>query len=800
MKETTTIQDLQKEQIWCTYMNEQSNGSIKKVPLKNGKKASVKDDIYMSYSEAKEMENRGLVDGIGIRIDNGIAGIDLDHVVADGKLSDLATKITNEMQTYAEYSPSKTGIHLLFMVEQPTSYDTSKYYIKNNHFPDGQAVECYVSNRFLTFTGESINNKPLKLISNEELQKFLNQYMVRNSQNASEHVIVSDTRLLTDDKIIELALNSKNGSKFRNLYSGTAEGYKSESEADLGLCGMLAFWTGKDPIQMDRLFRSSARYRDKWDERHGARTYGQETIEKAITGCQQVYKEKNAYVNLEVLYQKIVSLDPYNQARFREWNDVSNARLFSELTRDTMHFVPEQKSWYIYDGIVWKEDVGGVKASLIMQMFAEALARYFDSVVIPRIEEPDEKNTADREVYDATIKGIKAITKCWFDNRKRKSILEDARGRNAVPYNRFDQDNRVLNVANGTLVFEDDGTVSFHPHNPDDYCSKYADVEYNAAASSERWNNFLHEIMLNDPEKEAFLQKVLGYALTGDTQYECCFMFLGTQTRNGKSTLIDSVLGVYGDYGTTGNADTVMLSRKNDSSGPSEDLARLRGIRFLNVPEPPEGITLNVAKVKMITGNDPINCRFLNRNSFTYFPQFKFILNTNHSPNVNDQTLFASDRIFVITFDRHFSAEERDTSLKTQFSKREVRSAILNWLIDGWKRLQREGMSAPKCIAEATADYKKSQDKIGQYIAENLVQSERDEVKSSDAYAAYSKWAKENSFFPMGNIKWKAAMQQTGIVFQSKRPANCERDGFNPTTMIIGYKLDPAFYHSKWND
>lgn len=801
MNETTTIQDLQERQIWCTYILQQLQGKAKKVPLKDGRMVSVMDDdTYSTFSEAKELEEHGLADGIGIRIGNGIAGIDLDHVVSDGKLSDLANEIVSTMQTYAEYSPSKTGIHLLFMLEQPISYDTSRYYSKNNHFPDGQAVECYISGRFFTFTGETINNMPLRFISNDELHAFLNHYMVRKAQKAQQGEIASGTHSLTDDEIIELALNSKNGEKFRNLYSGAAEGYKSESEADLALCGMLAFWTGKDPIQMDRLFRTSARYRDKWDERHGARTYGQETIEKAISGCTQIYKEANSYINSAILYQKIVSLDPYNQPRFRKWNDVSNARLFSELTRDTMHYVPEQKSWYIYDGIVWKEDVGGVKASLIMQMAAEALARYFDAVVIPSIEVPDEKNAADREVYEATLKGIKSITKCWFDSRKRKSILEDARGYNAVPYNRFDQDKRVLNVANGTLVFEDNGTVSFHPHNPDDYCSKYADVEYNAAASNERWNSFLHEIMSNDPDKEAFLQKILGYALTGDTQYECCFMFLGTQTRNGKSTLIDSVLGVYGDYGTTGNADTVMLSRKNDSSGPSEDLARLRGIRFLNVPEPAEGITLNIARIKMITGNDPVNCRFLNRNSFTYMPQFKFILNTNHSPNVNDQTLFASDRIFVITFDRQFSVEERDTSLKTQFSKPEVRSAILNWLIDGWKRLQREGMSAPKCVAEATADYKKSQDKIGQYIAENLTQSERDEVKSSDAYAAYSKWAKENSFLPMGNIKWKAAMQQTGIVFQSKRPANCERDGFNPTTMIVGYRLDPAFYRSKWND
>ena len=801
MKETTSIQDLQEKRIWCTYILQQLQGKAKKVPLKDGRMVSVMDDAtYSTFSEAKELEEHGLADGIGIRIGNGIAGIDLDHVVTDGKLSDLGAEIVNLFGTYTEYSPSKTGVHLLFQISPTVSYDTTRYYTKNNHFPDGQAVECYVADHYLTFTGESVNDSPLRSISEDELRNFLERYMLRENRQASQSDNASTGHPLSDEEIIELAGKSKNGEKFRDLFSGTAKGYKSESEADLALCGMLAFWTGKDAAQMDRLFRASVLYRSKWDQRHGARTYGQETIEKAISGCTRVYKESNSYINSGILYQKIASLDPYNQVRFRDWTDISNARLFSELTRDTMHYVPEQKAWYVYDGAVWEEDVGGVKAGLILQMVAEAIVRYLERDVIGKLEEPDEKNTADREVYEATLKRIKSIEKCWLDNRKRKSLLEDARGYNAVPYSRFDQDNRVLNVANGTLVFEDGGKVSFHPHNPDDYCSKIADVTYNAAASNERWSTFLHEIMSKDSEKEAFLQKVLGYALTGDTQYECCFMFLGTRTRNGKSTMIDSVLGVYGDYGTTGNADTIMLSRKNDSSGPSEDLARLRGIRFLNVPEPPEGITLNVAKVKMITGNDPINCRFLNRNSFTYYPQFKFILNTNHPPIVNDQTLFASDRIFVITFDRHFSAEERDTSLKTQFCKPEVRSAILNWLIDGWKRLQREGMSAPNCITDATNAYKQSQDKIGQYIDECLTKSERDEVKSSDAYTAYCKWARDNSFLPMGKIKWKAAMEQSGAVFQSKRPANTERDGFNPTTMIVGYKLDIGFYHSRWND
>ena len=125
---------------------------------------------------------------------------------------------------------------------------------------------------------------------------------------------------------------------------------------------------------------------------------------------------------------------------------------------------------------------------------------------------------------------------------------------------------------------------------------------------------------------------------------------------------------------------------------PSEDVARLAGVRFVNISEPDRSLRLDAALVKTMTGNDTMNARFLHENSFDFKPQFKLYINTNYRPAISDLTLFSSDRVIIVTFDRHFGEKEQDKNLKELFAMPNSQSAILNWLLDGYRLIQSEGL------------------------------------------------------------------------------------------------------------
>ncbi len=182
--------------------------------------------------------------------------------------------------------------------------------------------------------------------------------------------------------------------------------------------------------------------------------------------------------------------------------------------------------------------------------------------------------------------------------------------------------------------------------------------------------------MNGDMDKARFLQKALGYSVSGDTRFECMFFLYGETTRNGKGTLMESILRVIGDYGRAVRPETIALKHSVNSQNPSEDIARLAGIRLANISESSRGLLLNAAQVKSMTGNDTLNDRFLHENSFDFQPQFKLYVNTNYLPVITDTTLFTSGRVLIIPFDRHFEEYEQDKGLKAEFRKPEVQSAI----------------------------------------------------------------------------------------------------------------------------
>jgi len=287
-------EELRRTGQFCLWKRETVDGRQTKVPY-NPKKpkykaATNRPETFSTFAEAVAAAQKTDCDGIGIRVTGDFIGIDIDHIENDtdqeGNLTGTPREIVDNLSAYTELSPSGQGLRI-FCKAAGLKFDKSKYYIKKGN------LEIYVpgyTNRFLTVTGNTILDEPLLIDCTDALQAVLDKYMIRTqskSQNASERV--SEPLTLSEEEILSKAINSKQGQKFADLYSGNYHSYySSQSEADLALCTMLAFWCQKDAAAIDSLFRKSGLFREKWERED----YRESTLNRAISLTRDTYSPK----------------------------------------------------------------------------------------------------------------------------------------------------------------------------------------------------------------------------------------------------------------------------------------------------------------------------------------------------------------------------------------------------------------------------------------------------------------------------------------------------------------------------
>ena len=291
---------------FCCWRYEKRNGQKTKIPYNplTGKPAKSNNiSSFAGFETAMDTLTEGY-DGIGIGIFNGICAVDLDNCVdADGKRTDTADEIVKLLHSYTECSPGGRGLHILFRADN-FDYDMKRCYIMNHR----DNIEVYVSGatqKYVTITGKACEKYEFGERS-DELRILLERFMLRPAKKDAKDAVNAINALnsdpdtdLTDDEILDIAVRSKNGASFSDLFSGNFKEYPSQSEADMALCCRLAFWTGRDARKMDRLFRRSGLMREKWDRAQSGTTYGAITIQKAIENCRECYapvqKEKDSF-------------------------------------------------------------------------------------------------------------------------------------------------------------------------------------------------------------------------------------------------------------------------------------------------------------------------------------------------------------------------------------------------------------------------------------------------------------------------------------------------------------------------
>ena len=407
------------------------------------------------------------------------------------------------------------------------------------------------------------------------------------------------------------------------------------------------------------------------------------------------------------------------------WDDKGFAELFAELNKNNLRYNTTAKQWYFFDGVCFRPDEGSMRAMQKANQFAEALTEYCGTI-------SDERKRAE---YRKTISKYGQL-------RLRETLVKDARVRYFISHNDLDKNTDLLNCKNITLNLK---TGEVLPHRADDLISKACNVVYDPEAKSVLWEKFVSDIMRGDKEKTEYLQKILGYSLTADTSLETCFILYGSTTRNGKSTLVETISHMLGDYSRTVLPQSLALKQNKDARTASGDIARLCGCRFVSCCEPPKKMAFDASLLKTILGRDSITARNLYEREFEFIPQFKLFINTNYLPQIDDDTLFSSGRINVITFDRHFSKAEQDMALKGKLRSEENLSGILNWCLEGLRKFYAEGAKPPETVRNATQFYRNKSDRLSEFISTCLVRSEKN-LLAGEVYRVYQSWSMDNGY------------------------------------------------------
>ncbi|MBQ6173469.1 MAG: DNA primase [Clostridia bacterium] len=460
---------------------------------------------------------------------------------------------------------------------------------------------------------------------------------------------------------------------------------------------------------------------------------------------------------------RVKELDPINSAALNSMDDIASAQLFQKVFGKIVRYNATSKSWYVYDGIRWKPDPG----DLTVERYAKLLSRSL-------------------WIYSADVKS-KEFQKyvCELQQRrKRRTMIDDARDLLPVLQTDFDADPYLFNCLNCVLNLKDHKVGD---HDPDLLLSKVANVKYKADASSEVFESFMNQIMKGDREKIEYLQTLFGYAMTGTNEREECFMLYGSTTRNGKGTLTNTMNFLFGDYGANIQPETLAMQKNRDGRTASGDIARLNGVRFLQMSEPPKRMKIDVALLKTLIGRDVITARHLYEREFEFLPCFKLFINTNFLPVVLDDTLFSSGRVKVITFDRHFGEAEQDHTLKDRLQSPEALSGILNWTLAGLKRYHADGntIRTPKSVVDATDDYRLKSDKVRNFIDEAMTENPFNTLLAKDVYRAFTRWCQANgygvenktNFFD--ELRAKGLLSDTGTI-----------NGKTYHNVVKGYALD----------
>jgi putative DNA primase/helicase len=434
--------------------------------------------------------------------------------------------------------------------------------------------------------------------------------------------------------------------------------------------------------------------------------------------------------------------------------DLGNAERFVAEHGHRLHYVRALEAWLVWDGRRWAADERGAVQRLAKQtirgMYREA-ARSTELEHRKRLSGWAAKSESASRI-DAMLKLARG------EETEAGPILREMTD--------FDADPWALNVANGIVDLR---TGALRPHDPEARCRKLVEVPLQADARCPRWLAFLDRILGGDAEMIDYVQRAVGYSLTGLGDEQCLFFLYG-HGANGKSTFIETLRKLLGGYAAHADFNTLVERR---GEGPRTDIARLERTRFVSAIELSEGKRLNEELVKSLTGGEPVTVRFLYGREFEFRPEFKLWLAANHRPVIRGTDHGIWRRIRLVPFEVQIPDAE-------QIPEREMRAAldaelpgILAWALDGCLAWQRKPLWPPPKVAQATQAYREESDVLGAWIDESCSVDKSEiaekppehmyyKAQASLLYQNYRRWAQDNGEYVLSQNAFGRRLAERG--------------------------------------
>jgi putative DNA primase/helicase len=446
-----------------------------------------------------------------------------------------------------------------------------------------------------------------------------------------------------------------------------------------------------------------------------------ETLERAAIISERVNKKASTFLELP------------------PENDAGNARLFIDYFGNELRFLHAFDSWLVWDGTRWKrDDDGGI------QRFALRLSQQILADAVGIADHKQRTAVAERAIRlgnAAKIRSMLDLAKC----DRRVVIAPSA----------LDADPWLLGVKNGLIELR---SGTFRSGKKNDLITKTAGSMYDPNAEALRWRRFLREIFADDAELIAYLQKLVGYTLTGSTQ-EQLFLFLYGGGANGKTTFIETITALLGDYAQ--RAPQTLLVACDNGREPMHEIARLHGARFVVSSETAEGDRLAESRIKDMTGGDTLTGRFLYQEPFDFIPKLKLWIFGNHRPEIRGTDRGIWRRVRLIPFNVEITENKREPHLQDKL--REELPGILNWAVEGCLSWQRDGLAPPAAVAAATAEYREEEDVLRDFLTEETESEDSSRVEHANLYERYTTWCNRSGIrYPLQSRTFSRRLRGRG--------------------------------------
>ena len=421
--------------------------------------------------------------------------------------------------------------------------------------------------------------------------------------------------------------------------------------------------------------------------------------------------------------------------------DDGNALRFVETHGDQIRYVHEHKKWYVWDGSRWSND---------SQENIVALAREIPRTLL---------RTAADEIDDELRKKLTS----WATNSHSITritamhTLARSDDRVKIPSDLLDADPWSFNVQNGTINLRTGGIA---PHEKNDLITNLVPITFNPRAVSPLWHDYLKLVFRDDAELIEFVQRCVGYSMTGLTNEQVFFILHGPQG-TGKTTFIETLRKIFGDYARNADPSTFMQKQKTGRANP--EIARLQTARFVTSSETEENERLAAGLVKRLSGSTRITASHLYAEDFEYEPVMKLWIDTNHKPRIaaHDDAVWA--RLILIPFDviiRHTSQDIKGFRdiLATELP------GILRWAVEGCLKWQQDGLARPNKIDEAAQEYRNDSDTIQQFIDDECIVDPRAVCGIQELHVAYKRWCEDAGIRNLNRTAFNQRMQEHGFL------------------------------------